>query len=586
MQGQSARASSSAGFGKRALWLAGVLATILGFHQLSFSYGDFLLPQQGVTFVPERELAFYAYYGLCGLLGLWWAARLFDAGGARGAFEHGAPGPLWRALLSRPRQTCLGLSIVVFVSSALFRQLVLEAQPIADDEGTYLFIARTLLSGHVVNPVPQDSDLLRNQFIVSNQSGWYGKYPIGHPLVLALGEALHLRDAIVPLVAALCVPLTFGIGRRLFGAERALVGTALLAASPHFVWTAATLLSQPTACLMLLSGVWLALRAQESERMLPALLAGLAFGMGILVRPLPSALFALVAVIWGARWVLAASPAQRTHASARAALLALGSAAGGLALLAQNYVQTGDALSSGYHQVHGSVEVFNNEHADIANSVFGALLRENFWLLGVPGSLVIVLFARPVGHAWMYWSLLAAELAYRVIAPKTVVNTTGPIYLTEAVPLLLLGCADGLSKLRARVSVDGAALRLRGRSLALAALLIGGAMFVPVQWRTIRRGVETRSYVRRALEQSGAQRALVFADVVVHPSSDHTWAYFPDNPSPDLSDDIVFVRVPKVAALSRARELWQRRFADRRAFALTWTRSGEPVFEELERLEH
>jgi hypothetical protein len=76
---------------------------------------------------------------------------------------------------------------------------------------------------------------------------------------------------------------------------------------------------------------------------------------------------------------------------------------------------------------------------------------------------------------------------------------------------------------------------------------------------------------------------LVFADVLVNPASLHSWAYFPDNPAPDLSDDIVYVRLPRTDPERRAHGLWQRRFADRRAFALTWNQRGEPAIKELAR---
>jgi hypothetical protein len=475
------------------------------------------------------------------------------------------------------------LALSVFVASAAFRGFVLEGQPIADDEATYLFIARTLLEGRLINPLPEDPELFRNQFVVLNDRGWYGKYPIGHPLVLALGELFHLRALIIPLVAALCVPLTFALGRRWFGAGRAQLGAALLMLSPHFIGTAGTLLSQPTSCLMLLLGLWLALRAEESSSVLAALLAALAFGFGVLVRPLPGGLFALVAVIWAVLAAARAERVQRGPAVVRAALLALGAGLGAGAVLLVNYVQTGDALTSGYHQAHGSISVFNNKHADLASSLFGAMLRENVWLLGVPGCLIPVLFTRPQRAAALYWGMLAAELSYRLISPKTVVATTGPIYLTEVVPLLLLGVVDGLGRLRERMSFDGAALRIAAPQLTAAALVVACCMFWPVQWRTLRRSVDARTMLPRALEDAGAQRALVFADALVYPASQHSWAYFPDNPSPDLSDELLYVRVPTRDTARSAHEFWQRRFPDRRAFLLSWNARGEPALEELAR---
>ena len=246
-------------------------------------------------------------------------------------------------------------------------------------------------------------------------------------------------------------------------------------------------------------------------------------------------------------------------------------------MLAVNFAQTGDALSSGYTEVHGHMPVMSNHDAQVAHSVAGALLRESFWLFGVPGCLLPVLFARPLRNGWLFWGPLAAQLLYRVLYPKTVVSSTGPIYLTEIVPLLALAAVDGVQ--RARRAWPG--LPLRAATLAGAMVMTAACLFVPVQWRTLRRAVEARSQVFRMLEQSHAERALVFSDALVYPSSGHSWAYFPDNPSPDLSDPVIFVRMPRANVLLNIQDFWQRRFPDRRAFVYGWSSEGEPLFREL-----
>jgi hypothetical protein len=163
-----------------------------------------------------------------------------------------------------------------------------------------------------------------------------------------------------------------------------------------------------------------------------------------------------------------------------------------------------------------------------------------------------------------------------VLYPKTVVGSTGPIYVTELVPLLMLAVVDGSQRLRR-------ALPLRAAPLCLAVVLTAACMFVPVQWRTLRRAVDVRSLVFRMLEQNHAERALVFCDALVFPSSGHSWAYFPDNPSPDLDDPVIFVRMPRANVLLNIQDFWRRRFPDRRAFAYTWNEQGEPQFRELSR---
>jgi len=572
--------------GRRSVYSAALalscVACVKGFYDVAAGYNEFLLPQSGTRIVPERELAFYAYYTLFGGIAL---TALYTLG-----LRLGWEARL-RALASqaarRPTQLVAALALLCFAASLLFRRLWLEGQPIADDESTYLFIARTLLAGRLVNPPPADPDYFRNQFVVLNDHGWYGKYPIGHPLLLALGEALHARDLIPPLCAAGSLVLSYLIGRRVFGPRRALLGAALLCVSPHFLLTCGTLLSQPSACLVLLLGMWLVLRATDDDvggcAVGMAALAGVCFGFGILVRPLPGGLFAGVA----ASWYFVQTLRARRRRWFGCGVLAVGIALGVLAVLAINDVQTGNPFTTGYHEVHGGVRVFDNRAHDLANSLFGSLLRENFWLFGVPAGLLPVLFARPRRAAGLVWGLIAAELAYRLISPKTVVASTGPIYLTEIVPLLTLMAADGLWRVRRYRWFPSAlrgssSARLQPATLMAASFVIMASLFAPVALSTLARAASQRGLVFRALAQAHASRALVFADALVYPDSALSWAYFPDNASPMFDDDVLFVRIPQQNPAQNVQDFWQRRFPDRRAFLFMWTSQGEPLFRELQ----
>jgi hypothetical protein len=553
------------------------------FHDTGNVFQHFALPQLSVYALHEFELAFYAWYALFGMLGIALAAQLLAAVDFERRVARACEG-IW----AEPRRFVAALALLVFGASLLFRRVVLEGQPIADDEGTYLFIARTLLSLRLTNPAPPDPDFFRNQFIILNDHGWYGKYPIGHPAWLALGEAIGLRDVMPALAGALCVPLTYAIGKRVFGGRRALLGAGLLLVSPHFVWTCATLLSQPTSCLLMLAATLALLIADERRRLRWALLAGAAYGCGVLVRPLPGALFAFAA---GCCVLYRCVTLPRSERG-RALLGVLGFAAcvalGVLLQLTINRVQTGAWLTSGYSEVHGQTQLFQDQNAPegdpgrIARSLFGALLRENFWLLGAACGLLLVAFARPRRYAGLFWGLIAAELAYRVIQPKTVVSTTGPVYVMEIVPLLLLAAGDGLVRLSRAFSALETRTTWHGPATLLSAgLIASAAMFLPVTLQAVRRSVDERQLIFRQLERVHAERALVFADAIVYPQSGYSWAYYPDYPSPRLDDDIVFVRVPQADSLRAIHAFWQRRFPDRRAFLFVWDARGEPLFREI-----
>lgn len=559
----------------RVAWSAAAFGScVAAFYDARALNAGFALPSGDTVAVPPSELVFYAWYALYGSLAVVFLAICLT--------ELRWPelaSAVWARAIARADACVYGLSLACFASSLAFRRFVLLGQPIADDESTYVFIARTLLSGRLTNPLPEDPEFFANQFVVMNAHGWHGKYPIGHPLVLALGEALGASDLVGPALGAACVVLVHRLGRRLFDERVALIGAGLLLASPHFVWTCATLLSQPTSCALLLLGMLALLRSWEDPRGLGlASLAGALFGFGVLVRPLPGVLFAAgvplcfgVEAVRSGRGLGALVPRSAAFAAGLVPFLA--------AMLAINHAQSGGMFQTGYHDFHGSIGLMQNVSGEITNSLGGALIRENFWLLGWTFALLLVPLCRPAHAPSLFWAMLAAELAYRVLAPKTVVSSTGPIYLTEIVPLLVLAVAD----VSVRLGRVFEAARVRPSAVALAASITGACMFVPLQASALYAGARTRQVVYDRLAASGADTALVFTNTLAAGGPATTWAYYPDNPSPQLDDRWLFARVPAtVDSRARMLEFWRRRFPDRRAFAFVVNREGDTRFDELQ----
>jgi hypothetical protein len=82
------------------------------------------------------------------------------------------------------------------------------------------------------------------------------------------------------------------------------------------------------------------------------------------------------------------------------------------------------------------------------------------------------------------------------------------------------------------------------------------------------------------LAEQGAERALVFANHLVAPERQASWAYTPPNPKPDLSDDILFVRRPEgPGGPLISHQFWRRRFPERRAFIYFDGRAGNVLVE-------
>jgi hypothetical protein len=532
------------------------------------------IAQDWVYTIDDSELAFYGHYALWGALAVAllasalvrtrWPRRVLHA------IAHGGDQRAWA-------NVCLA-GVLVASGALLLRESVFLRQPIADDELTYRFEAQTLLHGRIMNPPPPEPPFYRNQFVVVGERGWYGQYPLGHPLVLAAFEVLHAGELAVPLLGFGSVLLTFAVGQRLFDRRRAWLACCLLLASPQFVLTHATQLSQPTSVFLMLLALLACVRMQDDPRLRWRLLLGAALGFGLIVRPMPGALFVAAAI--------ASQLGQRgSHrARLRASLqlwpaLPLIAAAVGL-MLWVNHVESGSATVSAYQQLQGRYGWFY-EHLDRIGSSLGvALLRQNFWLFGWPLSFAFVPFSRPRKAALAFWAMLAADYVYRIAVPKTVVATTGPVYVFEAVPLLALATVDGAAALRARLSQsvrDPAALLV---SAVLAASCVSAVSFVPVQLGVIATGCNARTRVYRLLEQAHATRALVFADQLVSPERALTWALYPPNPSPSLEDELIFVRVPAGPEPVRtAIAFWKRHYADRRAFAFVDALGGPHILE-------
>jgi hypothetical protein len=543
--------------------------SLAAFYDASTLHGRYEIQRFGVSAVPRDELAFLFWYLVWGSLAVV----------ALGLAFRGRPESLflrtYLAAAQRPRECVAGLCLLVFAAILVLRHTLLLGQPIADDELTYELSARNLALGRITGRPELNPEFLKNIFVLVDAHRWHGKYPLGHSLLLAPFELLDRVDLLGALLAVGSLLATFAVSRRFVGERAAFLATVLLAISPHFVLTHATLFSQTTSTLCMLLAAYTSLRHRETgaHRWLVAL--GLSLGFGIFTRPFPGLLIALVLTVDKLIALVRARPKLR---SLTLDVAALGGPFGAMLALfvGTNYLQSGSLFTSGYHDVHGSLGMFSNHNGELTNSVGGALVRENAWLFGWPCSLCLLFFARVNRWPVLFWSLISTGIAYRLMVPKTVVATTGPIYVTELVPWLCMASASGASRLvelLARLGVAAARERLAG--FVVAACLVGMVAFAPVEARAIYRGALARDDVFQQLREAGVSRALVFGRLQVAPDSGASWAYFPPNPWPDLRDDILFLRVPaRPDGLQLAWKLWRTRYADRPALLMTAKKTG------------
>jgi dolichyl-phosphate-mannose-protein mannosyltransferase len=538
-------------------------------------YADFHLPQgTGMTRIVPEEATFVLMFCAFG------SAAVLGFAGALGTGTEGRLRTLLRAAASRPAAAAAVLGALALLASLAVSRLVLHGAAVTDDEHTYRFIAQTLRTGSLTAPSPRtDLPFFREQFVVLTPEVRYGKYPVGFPLLLALGQALGMEAWVVPALTGVVVVLVYVVGRTLFGARVALAASALTAASPQIVLTGGTLLSQPASAACLLGAVAALVCAERAWRdtgaaaRAPLAVAGALLGAGAFVRPLPGVLFVAAAGLH-LLWQRGLRPWRGTLATA----LAFGVPAAALTslLLVQNAAQSGDVLTSGYQTFHGTgagsaglLPLVGGHLADLAMSVAAGLLRLVVWAFGWPFAPLLALLAWRADRAGLLWVLLAADLAYRVISPKAGVSPTGPVYLYEAVPLLALLAAAGAARL-----ARDAPGRLKPATLLLAGAIVSVSMFLPGRLADLALMGMAQRTPFLLLERKGVRRALVFQSAVVPWQTGLSWAYYPPHNAPSLDDDVLFLHVDGPAELPAARELWRRRFPDRSAWWFDYAADG------------
>jgi dolichyl-phosphate-mannose-protein mannosyltransferase len=562
--------------------LALALFAILGYDAAGRRfYRGYAVPQgYGMDHLLPEELAqialFVAFGGLA-MIGL--VAAL--AGSAPAESAVGA----FRRSTRRVGVLTAATAAWLFLASWGVSWFVLGHAPISDDEHVYRFIAQTLRTGSLTAPSPrEDLAFFQEQFVVLSEAVRYGKYPIGHPLLLALGQAIGAESWVVPAVTGLLALAILHLGRTLFGAEVAALALLLTAVSPQVVLTGATLLSQPASAACLALGV-AALFAGGPRRTWWIALSGALFGYGVLIRPLPGVLFVPVALLYLATEKEIGR--RRDRALRVAAFLAPAALFTGAFLLV-NRLQAGSALTTGYQAFHQTAEgppglwsVVGGDLSVTALSVVGALLRLNVWLLGWPLSLAFCFFPFQDARIRVLWGMVGAEGAYRLVSPKIGIGGVGPIYLFEVVPLLLLLSAAGLVWL-ARGGLRAPWRLLRPAGLAgvvLAGVVTCGTMFLPSRLADLRRMAAAQLLLPRMLSERGITNAIVFHDGIVPPWTALSWAYYPPCNSPGLDDAVLHLRMWKQPAA--AYELWRRRFPQRSAWWFGY-RDGKPALVDFE----
>ena len=493
------------------------------------------------------EVAFLLHYLLFGATSVLLLGAALDLAAGRRLTEA------FDRLTALPARSAWSLtalvSVLVFGLVTVSRYGLLGDTAITDDENVYAFMARTFASGRLYLPsMPEPvRPFFDNHFIV-NDGKWYGIYFPGHPALLALGERFDLMHWVPTVSATLTVPLTFAVGRRVFGQRAALLALPLLALSPFYILSSATLLGHSTAGLLLMAFVYSALRVLERpEHVAWWLAAGIALAWTGLTRPLSAAAFALPWLV-----LLAISLPRRAGGRAwvGATLFCLVGATSAALLGAYHMALSGNPLTTGYHTFGRITGMSFTLGALVAPAPYPSLFelgytlaRLNFWLFGWPVSLAFLPFVRRTREGVAL--LLAPVGVVLLFAVTTVpsINVVGPVHYAELIAPLVLVSASGIEELAQWVRTRLSASAGRVLALPIAATLCALVLYVPLYVGSLSAMATVARAPYDLVRTARLDHAVVFVrSIGALDFPPRSWAYYPRNPSPGLHDRVLYVR--------------------------------------------
>lgn len=446
-----------------------------------------------------------------------------------------AAAPAWTPPRARAPRLALGLAML---AAALLPSLVLplpaDGPPLTNDEQAYLFQARLFAQQDLVHEAGTLADFFPAPQTQSASGRIFSKYPPGHSLVLAPGSALGWPLLVPRLLAALSVWLVWLLARR-FGSARPELAAWLFALSPFFLGVEALALSHgsslPLTLLFLVAALealscWSASRARALGL---AVLAGAALALAFAARPVTALAFALVFVL-----LLALERPRAALALVPVALLAAVPAA--LFFLAVDRATTGDPWQTAYglyNKAENSLWGAVDTPTALSIAAFN-LGRISVWVHGLaPGLVLPVLgwsFGARAPRRWLLAALPLALFALYALHPFQGIPWCGPVYLVEALPLLVVLGVLGLEALER--AAGAASLRV-----LVAGMLAGGALLLTAHMRLAREELELRAAPQRAAQAAGIRRGIVFVPL----EDPRARRLFPLAP-PRQGDELIFAR--------------------------------------------
>lgn len=396
----------------------------------------------------RHALTFWVVFGgllLVSLLALaYWVPARVDA--------------LWRATADRVLRVPTplfvgGTALFAFVAAAIIATICFGRQPHNADEVAQLFHAKLLLSGRLALPPDANPEFFGMDNMIDAQR-WYSQFPVGGPVLLAVGVALRAAWLVNPFLLALTVISIYAFARRAYGEPTARAAAVVTALCPFALFVAASFMNHvPVLCLASVAlwqlAVWMDAERPSAARR-AALLVGLALGAAFTIRPLDAM------VVGGVIGVMQLGHLARRREGAIYPASLVCEVIGGLiplaALFYVNARTNGAPLRLGYEVLYGNAhqlgfhaDPYGTQHTPLRAVVFASkyLLQLNLflfeWPLPAVGIIIAGLIALKRPTRWDIF--LLALLGTQVVAYALYWHDgsfRGPRFLFTALPAIVL----------------------------------------------------------------------------------------------------------------------------------------------------
>jgi hypothetical protein len=468
--------------------------------------------------------------------------------------------------MSRADRIALFISLITILVTYYVTVYYFEGIPHLEDEIAYVWQARAIAEGKLTVASPPQPKSFLVPFVVDYNGRRFGKYPLGWPVVLAIGIRLGVRSLINPLLAGFGVWLTYRLGKKVFGESVGIIAAALTLSSPFFLMNSGTLLSHPFGLVLstAFALAWIEGFGERDapRRALPTVVAGLLLGVLALTRPFTALAVAFPFTVHGLFLLIRSDWQTRRH------VLAVGSIAlviGAITFVWQ-YAVTGNALLNpytlwwpydkvGFGKGYGLTDSGHSLNLAKINTRFS--LRAGYsdlfgwgrysWIFLPFGVLAIFLRRnwRGILIGAVFPSLVIFYMAYWVGA-----WVFGPRYYFEGLFSLTLLSGVGIAWLAGWPILPGETWpTYQGRKrfrplivLALVVVLVTGNLiyYTPIRLASLRGlyGME-RADLKPFLTKQAQE--LTPALIVVHPKNWMEYGVLLDLESPDLDSDFIFI---------------------------------------------